>query len=108
VSGIACLQPGHPLEPLRLPLILDSQLAAVPPAVALSMCGYGPSSSSARTHRLHALGPRAVVKYLKGGWKEDPEAVTSVESYEQMGERMGDRGDLMRQALEAFGVEASD
>lgn len=107
---ITCRQPGDCPRTAcaHLESSIPLTLAAVPPAVALSMCGYGPTSSSARTHRLHALGPRAVVKYLKGGWKEDPEAVASVESYEQMGERMGDRGDLMRQALEAFGVEASD
>jgi hypothetical protein len=44
-----------------------------------------------------------VVKYLKGGWKEDDEAVKVVQNYQQQGKALGDRGDVIRTALEEFG-----
>lgn len=76
---------------------------AIPPSVVLSLGGHGTPANNARFAAIHARGPRAVVKYLKGGWKEDDEAVKVVESYQQQGKALGDRGDVIRTALEEFG-----
>ncbi|KAH8078028.1 hypothetical protein HD553DRAFT_346409 [Filobasidium floriforme] len=74
----------------------------IPPSVVLSLGGHGTPANNARFAAIHAGGPRAVVKYLKGGWKEDDEAVKVVESYQQQGKALGDRGDVIRTALEDF------
>ena len=44
-----------------------------------------------------------MVKYYKGGWKENDEAVKVVEGYQAQGKALGDRGDAIRIALEEFG-----
>lgn len=43
-----------------------------------------------------------MVKYYKGGWKEDDEALKVVEAYKAQGKAMGDRGDTIRVALEEY------
>lgn len=70
------------------------------------MCAYGDSTNYDRFVKLHAAGPRATVKYLKGGWKEDPEAVLAVEGFAKQGAELGEKGDAMRKILEEYGVTA--
>lgn len=86
-------------------LVADLTLdpAAIPPSVVLSLGGHGTPANNARFEAIFAQGPRAMVKYYKGGWKENDEAVKVVEGYQAQGKALGDRGDAIRIALEEFG-----
>lgn len=70
------------------------------------MCAYGDASNHARHLALHKAGPKATLKYLKGGWKEDADAVKAVEGFAAQGKDAGNRGEAMRAILEEYGLNA--
>lgn len=70
------------------------------------MCAYGDASNYARHLALHKAGPKATLKYLKGGWKDDADAVKAVEAFAAQGKIAGEKGEAMRAILEEYGVSA--
>jgi hypothetical protein len=78
----------------------------IPPAVVLSACAYGTEADHARYLALQKQGPKAMVKYLKGGWKDDPDAVAAVERFAAQGKAAGDQGEAMRRILEQYAADA--
>lgn len=109
--SIFCFKLGRLSEFLQLyevnsgPTTLFESNLAIPPAVVLSVCGYGSASDQARCFKLHSQGPKSMIGYLKGGWKDDDEAVESVESYRALSKGLGNEGGVMQKALESFGLE---
>jgi hypothetical protein len=71
----------------------------IPPAVALSFCGFSSASNWDRFERLHRQGPKAMRDWLKEGWKEEPEALM----FDKEGRTLGQKGEEMRTSLGAFG-----
>lgn len=117
VSGTSSPAPGRKAVTTRLDGGLVHTVAVstfcckigrltIPPAVVLSACAYGTEADYKRYLALQKQGPKAMVKYLKGGWKEDPDAVAAVERFAAQGKATGDQGEAMRQILEQYSADA--
>ncbi|KAL7415350.1 hypothetical protein BDY24DRAFT_382617 [Mrakia frigida] len=84
----------------------------IPPAVALSFCGYGKDSNWARTEELFlskdgkSSSPKRAREWLKEGWKLEEPSI--LEEFEAKGKRLGQKGEAMRAALASFGLSRED